>query len=113
MWTRKLETCFAAVGLLTAAILAGCVVDNEHKTLDEIQSNLTSDESPSTHGRPTSSICDGLSQQACWDHRDQCVQIWRNPPDCPNTELCDLEFVECSALGQCGLPGLPPCSPEF
>lgn len=84
MWTLK--TCFAAVGLLTAVALAGCVVDGEHETLDEIQSNLTS--------------CEGLSQQACWEHRDTCVQIWRLPPDCQNAELCDFEFVLCSDMGQ-------------
>jgi hypothetical protein len=85
MWTRKLETCFAAVGLLTAITLAGCAVDGEHETLDEIQSNLT--------------VCEGLNQQACWQHRDTCVQIWRLPPDCQNAELCDYEFVLCSAMG--------------
>jgi hypothetical protein len=88
MWTRKLKTCFAAVGLLTAATLAGCVVDDEHKILDEIQSKPMAD-----------SICDGLDQQACWEHRDTCVQIWRVPAGCENAELCDPEFVLCSALG--------------
>ena len=88
MWTRKLETCLAAVGLLAAITLAGCAVDGEHTTLDEAPSNLTS-----------GSICDGLDQQACWAHRDTCVQIWRLPPDCQNAELCDFEFVLCSAMG--------------
>jgi len=113
MWTRKLETCFAAIGLLTAATLAGCVVDGEHKTLDEIQSNLTTAGSSSTNVRPVHSICDGLSLQACAENQATCVPIWRTPPDCPNVELCDLEFVLCSALGQgCGLPGLPACPAE-
>ncbi len=98
MWTRKLKTCFAAVGLLTAATLAGCVVDGEHKTLDEIQSNLTADGSPSTDGHTTGSICDGLNEQACAENQASCVPIWRNPPDCQDAELCDLEFVLCSAF---------------
>ena len=87
MWTRKLKTCIAAVGLLTAVPLAGCVVGGEHETLDEPQSKPTS-----------GSICDGLDQQACAEHPDTCVAIWRNPPDCPNVELCDLEFVLCSSF---------------
>lgn len=98
MWTRKLKTCFATIGLLTAATLAGCVVDGEHKTLDEIQSNLTVEEASSTHRPPAGSSCDGLSQQACWDNRDHCVQIWQLPPDCQNAELCDFEFVLCSGF---------------
>jgi hypothetical protein len=103
MWTRKLEICFAAVGLLIAVTLAGCVVDGEHKARDEIQSSRPAD----------ASSCEGLDQQACFENPD-CVQIWRLPADCENAELCDFEFVECSDKGQgCGLPGLPPCPDEF
>ena len=113
MWTRKFKTCFAAIGLLTAATLAGCLVDGEHKTLEEVQSNLTADEASSTNARTASTSCAGLSAQACWANRDHCVSIWRLPPDCQNAELCDFEFVLCSELGQgCGRPGLPACPEE-
>jgi len=84
MWTRKLETCFAAVGLLAAVTLAGCVVDGESKAVDEIKS--------------PPSPCDGLNQQDCAAHPDICVAIWRVPAGCQNAELCDPEFVLCSAF---------------
>jgi hypothetical protein len=105
MWTRTLQTCFAAIGLLTAATLAGCVVDGERQAPAEIQSNVT------TH-RPA---CAGLDQAACFANRDHCVQIWQLPASCPpeQAEICTLEFVECSEMGQgCGRPGLPACPDE-